>query len=84
MKGMYVLSGDAYEKIYGPREREEIGGLVEIIGRQQTAESIKADRSMLSEIDVIISGWGMAELDKELLDAAPRLKAIFYGASSVK
>ncbi|MDQ1301918.1 MAG: D-3-phosphoglycerate dehydrogenase, partial [Chloroflexota bacterium] len=30
------------------------------------------------------SGWGCPTLDKELLDAAPNLKIVFYGAGSIR
>jgi phosphoglycerate dehydrogenase-like enzyme len=40
--------------------------------------------SILADVDVILTGWGMAVLDETLLAAAPALKAIFYGAGSIR
>ena len=84
LKGIFVLHTNAYERIYGPSELKEIGQLVDIYAPQQTAASIQEDPSILAEADVIFSGWGMAKLDEALLAAAPNLKAVFYGAGSIR
>jgi phosphoglycerate dehydrogenase-like enzyme len=84
LKGIYLLRSDAYEKIYGPDERKDIEQLVDIWAPPQTAETIKQDPSILAEAEVIFSGWGMALMDAEFLAAAPRLKAVFYGAGTIK
>jgi phosphoglycerate dehydrogenase-like enzyme len=84
MKGLYILGAQPYAWIYGAPERERIAGLVDILGPAQTAESIRANLGLLSEADMIFSGWGCPLLDSELLEAAPRLKIIFYGAGSIR
>jgi phosphoglycerate dehydrogenase-like enzyme len=84
LKGIYLLNADAYEKIYGPAERSDIEGLVDIYAPPQTRESIAENPSVLAEADVIFSGWGMAVLDEGFLAAAPKLKAVFYGAGTIK
>jgi len=38
----------------------------------------------LAEVDMLFATWGMPKLDAEFLAAAPRLKAVFYAAGSVK
>jgi phosphoglycerate dehydrogenase-like enzyme len=38
----------------------------------------------LSEVDVLITGWGCPPLDERLLAAAPRLRAVLHAAGSVK
>lgn len=84
LKGIFILHTNAYDKIYGSSELEEIGRLVDIYAPQQTAESIRQDPSILSQAELIFSGWGMARMDEALLDAAPNLKAVFYGAGSIR
>lgn len=39
---------------------------------------------MLSEVEIIFSGWGAPVMDEAFLAAAPRLRAVFYGAGTVK
>jgi len=81
---MYLLNKGSFDVIYGEQERQDIAERVSIAAPLHTAESVNADPSVLSEIDIIFSGWGMAKLDESLLGQAPRLKAVFYGAGSVK
>jgi phosphoglycerate dehydrogenase-like enzyme len=38
----------------------------------------------LAETDIILSTWGMPPLDAAFLEAAPRLRAVFYAGGSVK
>ena len=80
-KGLYILG--SYELIYGPDERADIGKLVDIYAPPQTVESVQADRSVLADVEVILSGWGGPKIDEEFLADAPRLRAVFYGAGSI-
>lgn len=84
LKGLYILGAQPYQWIYAAPERERIAGLVEIIAPPQTADSIRQNLSILRDADLIFSGWGCPTLDKELLDAAPNLKIVLYGAGSIR
>jgi phosphoglycerate dehydrogenase-like enzyme len=84
LKGIFVLNTASYHKIYGPAERKVIEELVDIYAPQQDAASLHQDLSVLSEADVIFSGWGMPAMDEAFLAAASSLKAVFYGAGSIK
>lgn len=54
-----------------------IGGPVEPALWRQTSDR-------LAEAEVIVGTWGMPKLDDEFLAAAPKLRAVFYAAGSVK
>lgn len=82
-KGLYILSADALDRIYGPAQRAAIEQRVEMVGPPQTAQTIRQNLSLLASVDLVFSGWGGPVLDAELLAAAPALKAVFYGAGSV-
>ncbi len=41
-------------------------------------------KSELAECEVIFTGWGCITFDKAILDLMPKLKAVFYGAGSIK
>lgn len=84
MRGLLVLNPDAYDMIYGPDERADVADLVEITAPAQTAQSVRESPAILADVDVILSGWGMAVLDEALLQTAPHLKAVFYGAGSIR
>lgn len=83
-KAIYLLGQDAYDRIYGATEREDIAQRVEVIAPLQTPESIATDPAPLAEAELIFSGWGMLEVDQRFVDAAPNLRAIFYGAGTVR
>ncbi len=83
VKGIYIL-GDAYEKIYGPQEARRASALSEIVAPPQTADSIRANMSLLAGVEVFFSGWGGPLLDEAFLAAAPKLRAVFYGAGTIR
>jgi phosphoglycerate dehydrogenase-like enzyme len=41
-------------------------------------------RSVLADVDLLITGWGCPRLDAEVLRAAPRLRAVVHTAGSVR
>jgi len=82
--GLYILSEKYYHHIYPEPVREEIAKLANICGPMYDRTTIRENLHALADVEVIFSGWGAPVLDKELLDAAPKLKAFFYGAGSVK
>lgn len=84
MRALYILGERGYERIYGPRERAEIAGQVELIADMQTPQSIAAAPELLAGVEIILSGWGAPRLDADFLAAAPKLKAVFYGAGSLR
>ncbi len=84
LRGLYLLHDDAFERIYGPDQQRDIAELVDIVGPQMNAEQVAGDPSVLADVDVILSGWGMAPMDEAFLAAAPNLKAVFYGAGSIR
>lgn len=82
--GAYVLSAESYDLIYGAPERARIEELVQVIAPPQTAESVDRNPAVLADVEIIFSGWGCPIFDADLLAAAPRLRAVFYGAGSIK
>jgi phosphoglycerate dehydrogenase-like enzyme len=84
LKGLFLLGSDAFGKIYGPQERADVEALIDVYAPPQTAASVAENPGVLAEADVILSGWGMAKLDEAFLAAAPKLKAVFYGAGSIR
>lgn len=41
-------------------------------------------RRLLAEAEVIVSGWGTAEITADVLDAAPRLRGVVHSAGTVR
>ena len=82
LKGLYILETRSFSRVYGPEEQRDIAKHVDIVAGPQTRESIHAQPGLLAETEVIFSGWGAPLMDEEFLAAAPRLRAVFYGAGT--
>jgi len=84
MNGLFILKSDALERIYPAQVMDAIAELVHLTIPPQTSDSIRANPKLLSEIDLIFSGWGAPVLDEAFMQAAPNLKAFFYGSGSIR
>lgn len=84
VKGLYLLRADAYADVYSPAERADVARLIDVVAPPQTAETIQRAPELLAEAEVLLSGWGAPVMDAAFLAAAPRLRAVFYGAGSIR
>lgn len=83
-KALFVLPEDKYELIYGPAERERIESRVDLVAPRQDPDVADRNPAVLSEVEMIFSGWGCPRIDEDFLKKAPNLKIVFYGAGSIK
>lgn len=83
-KGIYLLGETPFERIYGPEQQAEIDKLAQIYAPLQTKETISENPEVLSEAEVIFTGWQTAHMDESFLSHAPKLKLVLHGAGSVK
>jgi len=75
---------DQLASAYPAALREEIGRSVELIPGEIDGREWERHAELLAGVDLIFSTWGMPRLDARFLAAAPRLKAVFYAAGTVK
>jgi phosphoglycerate dehydrogenase-like enzyme len=68
--------------IYGLDERRELERLADFFAPAQTRHSIVENRALLADAEVIFSGWGAPVMGEAFLNAAPKLRAVFYGSGS--
>jgi phosphoglycerate dehydrogenase-like enzyme len=83
-KGLYLCDTATFEKVYGPDERADIAALVDIYAPHHTAAELQKNLSLLREAEVLFGSWGFPVLTPALLAEAPNLKAVFYGAGTIK
>lgn len=57
--------------------------LADFHAEPQTRESVAEHPEILEDVEVIFSGWGAPRMDRAFLEAAPNLKAVFYGAGTI-
>lgn len=84
MKAVYFLDEDAFDDIYGPREKKEIQARLEIEEPLITRESYATTDRVWYGVETILSGWGMVAMDKVFLRRFPDLELILYGAGTVQ
>lgn len=84
-RAAFILSQWAFDQIYGPDLRAEIAQRVDLISPDPIPGDRAADHpAILAQTEVIFSGWGGPKLDEKLLAMLPELKAVFYGAGSIR
>jgi phosphoglycerate dehydrogenase-like enzyme len=84
IKGLYIMNRESFEQVYSRSERDSIEEHVHIYHKPLTSSEVLENPFILSEAEVIFSGWGAPLMDKTFIDNAPGLKAVFYAAGSVK
>ena len=82
-RGLYILDPDSFGLIYGPDEQRDIAAMVQIMAPPLSAREALARPELLADADLIFSGWQGPLLNDAFFDAAPKLKAVFYGAGSM-
>ena len=83
-KALYILDVGSFEVIYGSEERAALASQVQFLGEPLTKQNCYEHPDQLREVEFIFSGWGAPLMDEKFLAAAPKLKAVFYGAGSVR
>jgi phosphoglycerate dehydrogenase-like enzyme len=82
--GLFLLDPYCFDDIYGSEERAAIGRSVAMREKLLTPRDYRASDEMFPEVEIIFSGWGMVPMDKSFFARFPKLRAVFYGAGSVK
>jgi len=78
------MDRDQLNNIYGEEEISRIKELTDLTHSPMTASEAAGSTEQLKTVEIIFSGWGMTALNPEFLKKASSLKAVFYGAGSVK
>jgi phosphoglycerate dehydrogenase-like enzyme len=84
LTGVYALDATHFDNVYGPEERVHIASLVEVLAPPMTRDELLARAELLARLEVLLTGWGAPALDAAFLRRTPKLRAVFYGAGSVK
>ena len=83
LAGLFVQDAQWLGKVYAEPERLEAATLIEMVAEPVTPAMVANEPSLLASVEVMLTGWGAPRLDRALLDAAPRLRAVFYAGGSV-
>lgn len=83
-KSIFLLREFARDLIYSEASVARLCELTENDGVVHDREQILANPERYADVEIVFSGWGAPVFDEELLKALPGLKALFYGAGSVR
>lgn len=70
--------------VYGQGRRQQVGAMTDLHPVVITRENFDEHAAELMGTEAIFSTWGMPALTVEQIARLPKLRAVFYGAGSVK
>lgn len=70
--------------IFGPYQISEIESMTTLLHPPMGREDALARPDLLEKVNLLFSGWEGCCLDENFLKSAPELKAVFYGAGSLR
>lgn len=79
-----VMESARQDNVYPAHVVAELESVVDLRRPFLTRESMAADPTALLETELLFTGWGAPELTKSFLASAPKLKAVFVAAGSIK
>jgi phosphoglycerate dehydrogenase-like enzyme len=82
--GLYLLDRFCFDDIYGPGQRAALAGCLAMREGPLTSRDYAKSDEVFSDVEVILSGWGMVPMDETFFARFPKLRAVFHGAGSIK
>lgn len=83
-RALFVMDDGFFPFLFGEEELARLRRLVSLIGPPVDARKLLAGEQRDAEVDLIISSWGMPELNDAILASMPRLRAVFHAAGTIK
>src|ERR1700733_11562717 len=83
-KGLFALEPPSLDLVYGGDNLQNLRSLVDVSAPALSREQIRERPELLRDVELIFSSWGAPSLNLSFLDAAPRLRAVFHAAGTVK
>jgi phosphoglycerate dehydrogenase-like enzyme len=72
------------ERVFTEEIKRELEQLGEVVYNDSASSDAETVKKVIAGADIAITSWGVANLDANILDAAPNLKAVIHAAGSVK
>ncbi|HEY0256604.1 MAG TPA: hydroxyacid dehydrogenase [Candidatus Methylacidiphilales bacterium] len=83
-KGLFALDPPVFDRVYGGDNLRQLQSLVDVSGPSFSRQEIVDRPELFRDVELIFSSWGGPRLDSTLLQAVPRLRAVFHAAGTVK
>ena len=72
------------DQVYACGSRQKVADITDLYPEVISSENFEQHLDNLKDVEVIFSTWGMLPLTEAQIDMLPSLKAVFYGAGSIK
>src|SRR5882757_2288293 len=72
------------DDVFGKDGIYKISQISDLLAPPMSAQELLKSKDKLSTVDVLLTTWMPARLDQDLLTAAPKLKAVFHAAGSIR
>jgi phosphoglycerate dehydrogenase-like enzyme len=83
-KGVYLMEEKTLQTVYGAEERDVIASLLDVEPIPYDGAALRGNPEWLKDVEIVMASWGSPILDAAFMEAAPKLRAFFYAAGSVK
>lgn len=83
LNAVYVMDPRDWPKIYGPEQQKAIAEKVNVLGPVYSAQEALHHPEVLSQAEILLSGWLGPKLDEHFLSLMPKLQVVLYGAGSI-
>ncbi len=84
-KVVVAIGKEHYERMFSQRAWDALEAFTDVIHHEAQDPAEKEDLlKLLPDADAVITSWGVAQIDADVLAAAPKLKAMAHMGSSVK
>ncbi|MDR6868277.1 phosphoglycerate dehydrogenase-like enzyme [Microbacterium resistens] len=80
---LFAMPAELHSRVFDANRLRAIAERADVLGVVQEFDSAAA-REALARTDVLITGWDAPLLDTEVLDRAPRLRAVLHAGGTVK
>jgi len=84
LAGIFLMGEPWFDTVYPAAVRAQIARQMTLTSPLLTARTFAATLPRLRGTEIIFGGWDMPPITPEVLDALPRLQAVFYAGGSVR
>ncbi|MEU6096919.1 hydroxyacid dehydrogenase [Streptomyces sp. NPDC047079] len=81
----FAMSREAAAAVLDPETLDALAAICDLAPPPVLDDlTTPAARAVLTDVDLLVTGWGCPPLDPDVLEAAPRLRAVVHTAGSVR
>ncbi len=81
---LIVMDAGQLDNVFPSSVRSRVAACAELLAPPMSAAQLTASPGLLREAEVLLTGWGVPRMDASFLASAPKLRAVFHAAGSVR